>query len=272
MKNRGIYRNAARTSLPVLTQVFLFLIAALGGALNSVVGGGTFVVFPALLFAGVPPIMANATAAIALWPGAASSAVAYREEIKLPLQMLIALLAASLTGGAIGALLLVRTPGHAFLFLVPWLLLFATLVLTLGRPLVSHIGLEHWIAQRTGNTTLIVTAVQFVIAIYGGYFGAGMGILMLAALTLARIGNVHAMNGVRSLLAVCINGVAQVLFIFAHAIAWRPAIIMIVGATLTGYLGAVIARRINPSSVRRFVLLLAWCMTVYFFLKTYRAF
>jgi len=272
MARRKIDARAARRTLPVLTEVFLLLAAAMGGALNSVVGGGTFIVFPALLFAGVPPIMANATAAIVQWPGSASSAFAYREDIKLPRPLLVALLAASLSGGAIGALLLVRTPGNAFLRLVPWLLLFATLVLTFGRAIISGLGLDHLDAQSGGHATLIVASIQFFIAIYGGYFGAGMGILMLAALTLARIGNVHVMNGVRNLLAVFINGVAQVLFIFAHAIAWRPAILMIVGATLTGYAGAAIARRINPNAVRRFVLLLAWCMTVYFFLKTFQAF
>jgi len=114
-----------------------------------------------------------------------------------------------------------------------------------------------------------VAVAQFLISVYGGYFGAGMGILMLAAYAVAGIGNIHAMNGVRSALGLLINGVAIALFIIDHAISWRPALVMMVGATLTGYTGAMIARRIHPLTVKRFVMLVAWGMTVYFFLKTY---
>jgi uncharacterized membrane protein YfcA len=257
--------------VPHLTLLFLFLASAVGGALNSVVGGGTFIVFPALMFAGIPAVMANATAAIVQWPGSASSAIAYRKDIKLPRELLIALLAASLAGGAIGALLLIYTPGQAFLRIVVWLLLFATLVLSFGRSVIARLGFETSDAQAGEHSTLLVATLQFFISIYGGYFGAGMGILMLAALSLTRIGNIHVQNGVRNLLAVAINGVAQILFIFAHAIAWHPAIWMIIGATLTGYAGAAIARRINPQTVRRFVLFVAWAMTIYYFVKSYHA-
>jgi uncharacterized protein len=252
-----------------VTLLLLFLAASLGGALNSVVGGGTFVLFPAMMFAGIPPVMANATCAIALWPGAASSAFAYRQDIKIPRPLLVSLLAASLIGGAVGALLLIYTPGTAFLHLVPWLLLFATLVLSFGRKLIPSPAGVSGDFSAANHSTILVTAMQFIISVYGGYFGAGMGILMLAALTVARIGNIHVQNGVRSLLAVFINGVAQILFIIAHEIAWRPAIWMIIGATLAEYFGAAIARRVNPIVVRRFVLVLAWAMTLYYFAEIY---
>jgi uncharacterized protein len=256
--------------LSPLTLLFLFLAAAFGGALNSVVGGGTFVVFPAMMFAGIPAVMANATAAIVLWPGSLSSAFAYRQDIKIPRRLLVALLSASLIGGTIGGLLLIHTPSTAFMHLVPWLLLFATLVLSFGRNLIPKRSGEGAAEMTAGrHSAVLVTAMQFVISVYGGYFGAGMGILMLAALTVAGIGNIHVQNGVRSLLAVFINGVAQVIFIFAHAVAWRPAVWMIIGATLAGYFGAAIARKIHPPTVRRFVLSIAWAMTVYYFAKNY---
>lgn len=255
-----------------LSAILLFLAAVLGGALNSVVGGGTFVVFPALLIAGVPAVAANATATIVLWPGGISSALAYRDQIRLSRTLLIALSAASLLGGGIGAVLLVRTPGAAFVRLVPWLLLFATALLSFGGKLNSLLGVGSGAAEPGRHATFTVAAIQFLISIYGGYFGAGMGILMLAALALARVGNIHVMNGIRTVLGALINAVALVLFVFVHLIAWRPAILMIVGATLAGYVGAAIAKRIDPKIVKRFVIVIAWTMTAYFFLKTYRVF
>lgn len=249
--------------------VALFLAAALGGALNAVVGGATFVIFPALVFAGVPAVQANATSSVVVWPAALAGVFAYREDIKLPRELLLALAAASFTGGAAGAWLLIHTPGAAFVRLVPWLLLFATLLFTFGGPISSWLGAGS-LDGGTARAFAGVTAAQFLISIYGGYFGAGMGILMLAAYALARVGNIHTMNGVRSALGVLINGVAIALFVHERAIVWKPALVMIVGSTLTGYFGAVIARRVNPDKVKRLVMAVAWAMTAYFFLKAYR--
>jgi uncharacterized membrane protein YfcA len=257
--------------LTAAQAAFLFLAGALGGALNSVVGGGTFVVFPALLFAGVPAVAANATSTLALWPGGVASMLAYRKEIKLPRSSLIALTSASLVGGAIGAILLVRTPSHAFVSLVPWLLLFATTLFSFGGALSPRFRAHTREGHAAGRTFVAVAAVQFVIAIYGGYFGGGIGILMLATLALAGFSNIHEMNGVRTILTVLINGVAMLTFIFVRAIAWKPGLTMILGATIAGYFGAALARRIDPKHVKRFVLLVAWGMTLYFFFTTYRA-
>ena len=255
-----------------LAWLTLFLVGVLGGALNSVVGGGTFVVFPALLIGGIPAVSANATATLVLWPGGITSALAYRNDIRLPRALLLALSVASLVGGGIGGWLLVHTPGAAFVRLVPWLLLFATVLLTFGARINAWLQPKRAREKSGGRRAIFgIAAIQFVISIYGGYFGAGMGILMLAALALMNLGNIHVMNGVRSILAVLINSVALVLFILAHAIAWRPAIVMMIGATLAGYSGAAIARRIDPKLVKRFVLIVAWGMTVYFFAKTYHA-
>lgn len=255
--------------MTVTTEIILFLAAALGGALNSVVGGATFVIFPALVFAGVPAISANATSSVVVWPAALASVFAYREDIKLERRLLAVLSAASLVGGALGAWLLLRTPGTAFARLVPWLLLFATLLFSFGGALRRRfMGGAPGHHQGTGALAG-VTAAQLLISVYGGYFGAGMGILMLAAYALANLGNIHAMNGVRSLLGLAINGVAIVWFIIHGAIAWRPALVMVAGAAITGYAGAAIARRMSPVTVRRFVMLVAWGMTIYFFIRSY---
>ena len=258
--------------MTITTEIILFFAAALGGALNSVVGGATFVIFPALVFAGVPPISANATSSVVVWPAALASVFAYREDLKLDRSLLGALAIASLAGGALGAWLLLRTPGAAFAQLVPWLLLFATLLFTFGGALSRRFIGETRHSDGSARGLVGVTVAQLAISIYGGYFGAGMGILMLAAYALANFGNINTMNGVRSLLGLAINGVAIAWFILHGAITWKPAIVMVIGATITGYAGAAIARRVSPATVKRLVMLVAWGMTIYFFIKTYGRF
>jgi uncharacterized protein len=254
--------------LSLTLVITLFLAAALGGALNAVVGGATFVIFPALVFAGVPPIQANATSSVVVWPGAVAGVFAYREDINLNRKLLLALGTAGFMGGAVGAWLLVHTPGAAFIHLVPWLLLFASLLFTFGGTISGRL-LGGTRAGAAGKAALGVTLTQFLISIYGGYFGAGMGILMLAAYAVVNLGNIHTMNGVRSVLGVLINGVAIGLFIYNKEIVWKPALVMIVGSTVAGYFGAVIARRIDPAKVKRLVMAVAWAMTAYFFFRAY---
>ena len=251
--------------MSILTLILLFFAAALGGALNSVAGGGSFIAFPALLFAGVAPVMANATNTIALWPAGLASAFAYRRDIPGPKSMLVVLSAASLAGGIAGALLLLKTSESTFMELIPWLLLVATVLFTAGKRLTSKLR-AHGSSPRT---LVIVACVQTVIAIYGGYFGGGMGILMLATLSFAGMTNIHAINALKTILGALINGVAVVAFIVAGAVAWRPGSVMVVGGILGGYFGASIARRIDPARVRTFVAVVAWTMTAYFFARAY---
>jgi uncharacterized membrane protein YfcA len=255
--------------LSITVEIILFLAGALGGALNSVVGGATFIIFPALLFAGVPAVSANATSSVVVWPAGLASVAAYREDITLTRRLLLVLGAASLAGGAVGAWLLLHTPSAAFVHLIPWLLLFASTLFSLGGVLSAKLGTGGPGIHGSGQAVLAVATAQLVISIYGGYFGAGMGILMLAAYAVGGVGNIHAMNGVRSALGLLINGVAIAWFIVARAVVWRPALVMAVGATLTGYSGAAIARRVDPKKVKRLVMAVAWGMTVYFFFKTY---
>jgi uncharacterized membrane protein YfcA len=250
------------------TIIFLFLAGALGGALNSVAGGGSFIAFPALLFTGVPPIPANATNTIALWTAAAASGGAYRNRLDVPRRVMAPLLAASLLGGLAGAVLLLKTPAHTFMRVLPWLTLGATLLFAFARKLAG--GRKSMIEHEASAATLTAaTLFQLVVAVYGGYFGGGMGIVMLAMLAVLGMTDIHAMNALKSVMGFVINGVAVVAFIVARAVYWRHGILMIAGGILGGYLGAHYAQKLPQAWIRRFVVLVGAGMTVYFFWKSY---
>jgi len=253
--------------MTLLQAVILFLAAVLAGALNSVAGGGSFISFPTLIFTGVPAITANATSTVALWPGSVASVGAYRREFR-PWPGLFLLGLSSLVGGLLGAELLLHTPPATFVRLIPFLLLVATLLFTFGGSLTA--GLRRRVEKMEMAPWVITGAlafIQLIIATYGGYFGGGIGILMLAALALAGMENIHEMNALKTLLATCINGVAVVTFIAAGAVAWPQALVMLVGAITGGYGGAHIARQLNPLLVRRFVSVVGVVLTVYFFIR-----
>ncbi len=248
--------------------LFLFCAGALGGALNSVAGGGSFIAFPALLFTGVPPIQANATNTIALWTGAVASGGAYRQRLDAPRRVLIPLLAASLIGGVIGAFLLLKTPAHTFMRVLPWLTLGATLLFAFGKKIAA--GRKSLIEHDTTRGPLAAaTLFQFCVGVYGGYFGGGMGIVMLAMLAALGMTDIHAMNALKSVMGSVINGVAVVTFIIARAVYWRHGLIMILGAIAGGYLGAHYAMKLPQLWIRWFVVLVGAGMTAYFFWKSY---
>jgi uncharacterized protein len=211
---------------------------------------------------GLPPIAANATSTAAVAPGALASAVAYRRDVEgLGRRFLVALVGLSLAGGLLGALLLLVTPEATFSRLVPWLLLGATLLFAGGRRLAAAVRSR----VHVGQTAILVG--QFVIAIYGGYFGGGIGILMLGMMTVAGFTDVNQMNGIKTLLSGCLNAIAVVTFAIAHEIVWRPALLMAVAAMAGGYAGGAIARRVRPATVRAFVIVIGTAMTVYFFAR-----
>jgi uncharacterized membrane protein YfcA len=245
------------------TAALLFLAAAVGGAINSVAGGGSFVAFPALLFAGVPPVSANATNSVALWPGSAASVLAYRRELYEVRKELVPLGLSSVVGGLSGSILLLRTSDRTFVLLIPWLLLLAASLFSFGGVITRRV------TPSTRSSLPFATVLQLAIALYGGYFGGGMGIMMLAVLSLLGMTDIHRMNALKTALATLINGIAVVAFVIARAIAWAPGIVMIAGGILGGYTGAAVARRISPKSVRALVLVVAWSMTGYFFFRTY---
>jgi uncharacterized membrane protein YfcA len=250
--------------------IALGLVALIAGAINSVAGGGTFLTFPALMFCGVTPIRANATNTTALWCGSFASVGAYRNHLGGQKRALTTLLITSLIGGLIGALLLLRTPDATFKLLLPWLMLTATLIFIFGKHLTAllrrmvHLDINQ--PQHIGPF-VIGCALQLIIAIYGGFFGGGIGILMLALLTLLGYEKIHTMNGLKTVLATTINGIAVVAFISAGIIDWPQATVMIVGSIFGGYGGAVLAQRISSEVIRYVVMLVGISMTVYFFVR-----
>lgn len=245
-------------------SALLALAAVLGGSLNSVAGGGSFLTFPALVVAGIDPVTANATSAVVLWPASVASALAYRGELEGLRSVLPRLGAASAAGGFVGAVLLLRTKSATFAALVPWLLLIAALVFTLGPKLVKQSDSPK--AQTGGAAS---AAFQFSIALYGGYFGGGMGIVMLAAFSVMGIANLHSMNALKNALAVLINFTAIVTFIAVGKVAWREGLWMLGWSTAGGYVFPRLARRLPSEWVRWFVVLVAWAMTSYFFIRVY---
>jgi uncharacterized membrane protein YfcA len=257
-----------------LAFLFLFAAALLGGALNAVAGGGSFIALPALLYAGVAPVAANATTTFALWPGSMSSAWAYRRELKMVGSRTLAFLGAvSVVGGLAGGLFLMRTSNEAFMRLLPWLMLAAATTFSLAgradrRRLRGAGANPAPDPERHRTPAWWALLLQLVIAVYGGYFGGGAGIMMLATLASSGMTNIHEMNGLKAALAVVINGVALLEFVAHGAIAWLPGLVMVAGGIAGGYAGAALARRINPKSVRAFVVVVAWVMTVVFFLRS----
>ncbi len=254
-----------------LSGLILFIAAILGGALNSVAGGGSFFTFPSLIFAGIPPIQANATSTVALWPGSVASTSAYREELATQKRLFILLLGGiSLIGGVLGAILLLHTPQATFIRLIPYLLLLATLLFAFSPIITSLFRKRAGKTQKTAFTwpALVgISLIQLVIATYGGYFGGGIGIMILASLGLLGMENIHEMNALKTFLQASINGVAVITFIIAGAVFWLQAIVMILGAIVGGFSGASIARLLDQRIVRGFVILVGTAMTIYFFVK-----
>jgi uncharacterized membrane protein YfcA len=247
--------------------VALFFAALAAGAINSVAGGGSFISFPALLFIGIPPVNANATNTVALWPGQPASVWAYRGEMRnISKQTLVPLTITGIIGGIAGAYVLLITPQTTFLHLVPWLLLAATVIFTLSERIAQWLGRRH--AQpHAAFTSVHGIVLQLLLAFYLGYFGAGAGILMLAMLALLGMDNIHAMNALKAWLTAVSNGVAMLLFIFHRAVYWPEAIVMVVGSVLGGYFGAYFAQKTKPSHVRLIVIVIGFGMTAYFFAR-----
>jgi hypothetical protein len=249
----------------------LLCAAVVGGAINSVAGGGSFICFPALLFTGMPPVNANATNTVALWPGTVASVGAYRGEFRRQgARQVVPLVITGICGGVLGAAILLRTPQLTFLHMVPWLLASATILFAVS-PRVSA-----WVRRRgsAGEDSMRVASVgaalvQLFIAAYIGFFGAGAGILLLALFALMGMESIHTMNAYKTMLTSICNGVAIVVFLAARAVWWREAAVMLLGASLGGYFGAYYAQKTNPAKVRLLVIVIGAALSMYFFAKQY---
>jgi uncharacterized membrane protein YfcA len=249
--------------------IFLFFAGALGGAINAVAGGGSFVSFPALLFTGVPPIPANATNTLALWVGTTASGGAYPQKLNISWRVMIPLVLTSILGGLAGAFLLIKTPAQTFLHVLPWLMLGATLLFAFGKHLTGRIsaGISH---DATNAAVAGASLFELLVAVYGGYFGGGIGIMNLAMLSALGMTDIHAMNKLKVILGGVINGVATITFIVTRAIVWPQAIVMTAGSLLGGYSCAHFAQKLPQSWVKSFVILVGTAMTIYFFIRGYR--
>lgn len=244
-----------------LTSALLLGAAFMGGALNAVAGGGSFFTFPALVYAGVPPVAANASGTLALLPGYFASTWGFREDLRAPAGLsMYALLATSLCGGAIGAALLVLTPDTLFDAVVPWLLLVATLLFAAGPKLLTALKREGQEAAPLAQATSLL-----LVSVYGGYFNGGLGIILLAALALLGHRNLNTMNGLKNLMSAALTVVAVVVYALGDAIVWAEALAMMIAATIGGYVAARVARTLPPSVVRWVVIVTGVVMTALFF-------
>ncbi len=251
---------------------FLLFAAGIAGALNALAGGGSFISFPALLFMRIPAVEANATNTVALWPGLAASTVAYLKRLNAPLRVLVPLLVTSAAGGWAGALLLLKTPQHTFLHLVPWLLLGSTLLFAFGNSLRAVVGKSaviHDFRDTSWRAIMVVSIAELLVAVYGGYFGAGIGFITLAMLAMLGMHDIHAMGAIRTLLAAAINASAVVTFIAARAVLWPQCAVMIAGSLAGGWFGAHYAQKADPRKVRSAVIALGLTMTAYFFVTVH---
>ena len=262
-------------------RLALVVLAALvGGAVNAIAGGGTLLTFPALVGLGIPPIVANATSTVALWPGALGSMWGYRGELTGARRWAVRFAIPSLVGGLAGALLLLVTPPERFDAVVPWLVLLATVLFVIQRPLMRRLR-----ARREGGTpggavvhppvdraaphaepdapSAPVLFYQFLVAIYGGYFGAGIGILMLAALGFMGFTHIHRMNGLKNWGGLCINAVAALTFIVSRLVNWPVALAMAGGAIAGGYAGSRLAQRVPQERVRQAIIAIGFASGVW---------
>lgn len=278
--------------MTILQATALFIAGILAGALNSVAGGGSLISFPTLLFAGVPAIPANATNAMAVWPGSIASIPPYRKDLSHERRELIFFSVVSMVGGILGAIVLLRTPPRLFEQLIPWLLLFATLIFAFGGQITKRLRGRRATQEAPADVAneadeadeekdadvaddapaspralAGVGVLQFAIALYGGFFGGGMGIMMLAGFALLGMRRIHAMNALKVVLASIINGVAVIAFAIAGKIYWAQALVMVVGAIIGGYGGAALAHRVPPRYVRWFAIAVGVVASAYLFYK-----
>ena len=243
------------------------------GAANAIAGGGTFFSFPALLAVGVPPVVANASNSVALWPGSVAGAWAYRAELARFSGSLWPMVLASLVGGVAGCLLLLAAGDARFSALIPWLLAFATLLFAFSPQLSSVMQAFRARGQAAGGaaTPHNNVLVQLLVSVYGGFFGAGMGILMMASLAISGHKDVQEINALKNLLSSVVYSVTVVTFIIANAVSWPHTLIMLTAASLGGYGGARVARSLQGPWLRRVVIAVGAVLSVYYFYQQFFA-
>lgn len=253
----------------LIEMLFLLSAGFVGGVINAVAGGGSFITFPALLLVGIPPISANATNTFASCSGYLSGAWAFRRDLAAHRAELPRFLLVSLIGGIAGAWLLLQTPESLFREAIPWLLLFATLLFIFGgrlNALLKQLGSIHRHASSVGRILLML--LLLAVSVYGGFFNAGLGIIILSYLALAGYSDVNAMNGLKLLVSSAVSLIAIALFIHDGVIAWYEGTLVLLGTLAGGYVAAHLSRRLPQSYVRSAVIVAGIVITRYFFYAT----
>jgi uncharacterized membrane protein YfcA len=249
------------SAMSLLHGALMFIAAFIAGLVNSIAGGGMLLVFPLLIWLGLDPKVSNATSTVALWPGLFGGLFGYRREVTDSSLILMRLGAVSLVGGGIGAWLLIVTPSPTFARLVPFLILFATVLFMLQAPVNRWLRVPSPTSGSQKKWWTIAIIVQFFSAMYGGYFGAGNGIWMLAAMGLLGLHDIHRANGIKNFLGICINSIAVLAFSISHLVSWPRALLMAVAALFGGYLGATTAQRVGQTVIRRAIVVIGFVIT-----------
>lgn len=231
------------------------------GVINSIAGGGTLITFPVLIWLGLDPKVANATSTVALWPGLFGGLFGYRRELENSSAILLRLGITSVIGGALGSWLLIWTPSPTFARLVPFLILFATILFMAQGSINRHLRLQPLVAEPKATWWLGAIVFQFFSAMYGGYFGAGNGILMLAALGILGLHDINRANGIKNFLGICINSIAVLSFGLSHLVVWPDALLMAGAALIGGYFGAHVAVRVAQVTIRRAIIAIGFVIT-----------
>jgi uncharacterized membrane protein YfcA len=234
----------------------------IAGIINSIAGGGSFLTFPALVFTGVPTIAANATSAVAVFPGYLSGALGFSKELKeYPKSKFLLLITLSIMGGIGGSLLLLITPASVFSYIIPWLLGFATLLFAFGD------FVAKWAKKNSNSNGFLGNLTTLIVCIYGGYFNGGLGIILLALFSTLGMRDIHLMNGLKNIMSFALSAASVVTFAIAGIVFWQQAIIMMIAATIGGYFGVVVARKLSKDTIRMIIVIIGLIMTVIFGIK-----
>ena len=235
----------------------------IAGIINSIAGGGSFLTFPALVFTGVPTIAANATSAVAVFPGYLSGALGFSKELKeYPKSKFLLLIMLSIMGGIGGSLLLLITPASVFSYIIPWLLGFATLLFAFG----DFVG--KWAKKNSNSNGITGNLATLIVCIYGGYFNGGLGIVLLALFSTLGLRDIHLMNGLKNIMSFALSAASVVTFAIAGIVFWQQAFIMMIATTIGGYFGVVVARKLSKNTIRVIIVIIGLIMTIIFGMKT----
>ena len=249
--------------MEIYEVVLLITASFFAGIINSIAGGGSFLTFPALVFAGVPTIAANATSAVAVFPGYLSGALGFAKELKaFPKSKFLLLIFLSISGGVLGSILLLITPEVVFSFIIPWLLGFATLLFAFGN------YVSKWVEKTSDTNGFKSNIATLLVCIYGGYFNGGLGIVLLALFSTLGMRDIHLMNGLKNIMSFALSAASVVTFAIAGIVFWKYAIIMMIAATIGGYFGVIVARKLSKSIIRIIIVIIGTIMTFIFFIKT----